>query len=276
MTYKLIIFDLDHTLLREDHTLSETTIDTVGRCQKAGIGVTLATGRRLPSALPYARQLGLTLPVITCQGAMLSTLDGQILHQCLMAPALAHQLLAQLTRYPLENIICCHDDQIYATQARPDAPDPAGWIAAHPQHTPMPDDLGAVHPLKIGASGDPEVIAQAQADIAAAFGQTVHAVQSSPYFLEITHPQATKSAAAARLAQLLAIDPSEIIAFGDSMNDLDLLQFAGCSVAVANAVPAVRSACAHITESNEQDGVARALKRLLFSTKEDISPWITD
>ena len=60
------------------------------------------------------------------------------------------------------------------------------------------------------------------------------------------------------------------------MNDLDLLQFAGCSVAVANAVPAVRSACVHITESNEQDGVARALKRLLFSTEEDISPWITD
>ena len=57
MTYKLIIFDLDHTLLREDHTLSETTIDTVGRCQKAGIGVTLATGRRLPSALPYAHCL---------------------------------------------------------------------------------------------------------------------------------------------------------------------------------------------------------------------------
>lgn len=87
MTYKLIISDLDHTLLREDHTLSEATIAAVRRCLESGIAVTLATGRRLPSALPYARQLGLTLPVITCQGAMLSTLDGQILHQCLMAPA---------------------------------------------------------------------------------------------------------------------------------------------------------------------------------------------
>ena len=121
-----------------------------------------------------------------------------------------------------------------------------------------------------------DVIAQAQADIDAAFGQTVHAVQSSPYFLEITHPQATKSAAAARLAQLLAIDPSEIIAFGDSMNDLDLLQFAGCSVAVANAIPAVRTACSHITESNEADGVARALERLLFDVNEEATPWIID
>ena len=276
MTYKLIISDLDHTLLREDHTLSEATIAAVRRCLESDIAVTLATGRRLPSALPYARQLGLTLPVITCQGAMLSTLDGQILHQCLMAPALAHQLLNHLTRYPLENIICCHEDQIYATEARSDARDPAGWIAAHPQHSPMPDDLGAIYPLKVGASGDPDVIAQAQADIDAAFGQTVHAVQSSPYFLEITHPQATKSAAAARLAQLLAIDPSEIIAFGDSMNDLDLLQFAGCSVAVANAIPAVRTACSHITESNEADGAARALERLLFDVNEEATPWIID
>lgn len=274
MTYKLIICDLDHTLLREDHTLSDATRRVIQRCLEADIGVTLATGRRFHSALPFARQLGLTLPVITCQGAMLSTLDGEILHQCLMEPTLAHQLLDTLARYPLENIICCHEEHIYATQARPDAPDPAGWIAAHPQHTPMPDNLGPIQPLKVGASGDPAVIAQAQADISAAFGPAVHAVQSSAVFLEITHPLATKSTAAAYLAQLLAIDPSEIIAFGDSMNDLDLLQFAGCSVAVANAVPVVQSACRYVTESNEQDGVARALERLLFIPQKEASPWI--
>ena len=183
MRYKLIILDLDHTLLREDLSLSEANISTIRRAQKAGVAVTLATGRRLPSALPFARQLGLTLPVITCQGAMLSTLDGDVLHQCLLDGDLARQLLAILQRYPLENIICCHNDQIYATQARPDAPDPAAWMKAHPQHSPMPDDLSFLAPLKVGASGAHDVIAEAQADISRQFGQAVHAVLSSANFL---------------------------------------------------------------------------------------------
>ena len=63
---------------------------------------------------------------------------------------------------------------------------------------------------------------------------------------------------------------------GDSMNDLDLLQYAGCAVAVANAVPAVRSASHYITESNDNDGVAHALERLLFNLPEEAQAWITD
>ncbi len=275
MTYKLIILDLDHTLLREDHTLSAANIQAVQRCLQAGIGVTLATGRRLHSALPFARQLGITLPVITCQGAMLSTLSGDILYQQLLDNHLAQQMLTVLNRYPLENIICCHQEAIYATQARADAPDPAGWVAAHPQHSPMPDDLDGICPLKVGASGNPEVIAQAQADISRQFASAVHAVQSSAVFLEITHPLATKSAACAHLAQLLSLKASEIIAFGDSMNDLDLLQFVGCSVAVANAVPPVLAACQYITKSNDEDGVAYALNRLIFQSPKEDSPWTT-
>lgn len=275
MTYKLIILDLDHTLLREDHTLSAANIQAIQRCLKAGIGVTLATGRRLHSALPYAQQLGITLPVITCQGAMISTLNGEILHQCLMDNGLAQQVLTALSRYPLENIICCHQDAIYATQARADAPDPAGWVAAHPQHSPMPDDLDGLRPLKVGASGSPEVIAEAQADISRQFGRAVHAVQSSAVFLEITHPLATKSAACAHLAQLLSLKASEIMAFGDSMNDLDLLQFAGCSVAVANAVPPVLAACQYVTKNNDEDGVACALERLIFEFPQEDIPWTT-
>ena len=106
-------------------------------------------------------------------------------------------------------------------------------------------------------------IAQACAAVNAALGEAIHAVQSSPYFLEITHPAATKSRAAAILAQRLGIDHEEIIAFGDSMNDLDLLQFAGMGVAVANAAPQVLAAADYITDTNENDGVAKALAELL-------------
>ena len=219
MTYKLIILDLDHTLLREDHTLSAANIQAVQRCLKAGIGVTLATGRRLHSALPFARQLGITLPVITCQGAMLSTLSGDILYQQLLDNHLAQQLLIVLNRYPLENIICCHQEAIYATQARADAPDPAGWVAAHPQHSPMPDDLDGICPLKVGASGNPEVIAQAQADISRQFASAVHAVQSSAVFLEITIPLPPKAPPVAQMPSICSIRPAEKMPSEDARND---------------------------------------------------------
>ena len=262
MPYKLIILDLDHTLLKEDLTLSDHNARTLARCQAQGVSVTIATGRMLHSALPHALTAGGTLPIITCQGALLSTLSGAVINRQPLANQTARQLLSLLAPFPLD-VICCHNDQVYAASAREDYryQDTLPKLGHH--HLPLPDDIGDIEPLKIGANGAPEAIAQACAAVNAALGEAIHAVQSSPYFLESTHPAATKSRAAAILAQRLGIDHEEIIAFGDSMNDLDLLQFAGMGVAVANAAPQVLAAADYITDTNENDGVAKALAELL-------------
>lgn len=264
MPYKMIILDLDHTLLREDQTISPANAAMLQRCQQADLALIIATGRMLHSALPYARKAQITLPIITCQGAMISSLDGDIYHQQVLENCLAQELLQLLQQYPLD-VICCHNDHVFAASARKDFPykDTLPKLGHH--HLPLPEHIGDITPLKIGANGDPDIIAQANTAICTTFGQTVHAVQSSPFFLEITHPLATKSSAASLLAQRLDIVASEIIAIGDSMNDLDLLQYAGCGVAVANAVPQVLAAADYITASNEQDGVAQALEHLLFA-----------
>lgn len=263
MAYKLLILDLDHTFLSEDKTISRRNKLMVKRCLAAGIQVTFATGRLFPAALPYAQETVLTLPLISCQGAVISTLEGEVLYQQTLANQVAKNLLRLLLPLDLD-VICCHENTVYAAGARADYQNKTKLAPFNHHHLPLPDDIGAIEPLKVGASGSSSEISRALALIHDHYGSSLHAVQSSPNFLEITHPSATKSVAAALLAQRLQIDPSEIIAIGDSMNDLDLLQFAGCGVAMANAVAEVKAVADLITASNEEDGVAQAIAQLIF------------
>jgi Cof subfamily protein (haloacid dehalogenase superfamily) len=107
-------------------------------------------------------------------------------------------------------------------------------------------------------------LAEAEAMIRAKFGDMVVALQSRPYFLEITDRRATKGQALKRVAEREGIRREEIIAFGDSYNDLDMIRFAGLGVAVANARPEVLRAADLVTAANTEDGVARVVEEYVL------------
>lgn len=263
MSYKLIVFDLDHTLLKEDGSISSASQERISRCLANNIQVTLATGRMFHSALPYAQSLGLSLPLISCQGARVTALNGDILYQQPLHNGLAKNLLTLLLPLALD-VICCHDEKVYARSARPGYNSNELLPPLHHHHLPLPEDIGIISPLKVGASGSPEAIETAWQLVSKHYGDQVHVTKSSPHFLEITHQQSTKSHGVHFLAQSLGIAPTEIMAFGDSMNDLDLLLYAGYGVAVANGIAELKAIADFITASNEDDGVAMAIDQLLF------------
>jgi Cof subfamily protein (haloacid dehalogenase superfamily) len=103
-----------------------------------------------------------------------------------------------------------------------------------------------------------------EAELRAGYGEKIVAVQSRPHFLEITDRRATKGQALKTLAEAAGIRREEIVAFGDSSNDLDMIEFAGLGVAVANARPEVRRAADLVTAANTEDGVAKVIEELIL------------
>ena len=260
MAYKLIAVDLDQTLLRNDGTVSAYTQAMVKRCMDAGIGFTFATGRMYCSALPIARQLGLSLPLITYQGALLKATDGQVMHALHLQQQLA-DALEQILRASGMHYNIYADEKMYFSTFGQQFMDYARHIGVKPLQAPM--GLGDIQVTQFGVFDEPDAIAQLQRQIQQQFGDQVHTVVSGGRFLEIAHPMAKKSYGLNQLACRLGVDVSEVIAIGDNNNDLDMLRYAGLGVAVGNAVPAAKAVANHIIGSNEEDGIAHFLAELL-------------
>lgn len=261
MTYRLIAADLDHTLLRSDGTISDFTRDTIAACRKAGVEFTFATGRMYCSALPFAKQLGLALPLITYQGALLADTAGRVIHALHLQQELAGDIGEILRKSELHYNIYS-DETLYFSTFGQEVLDYARHIGVQP--LAVPRTLNQIAVTQFGVFAEPDQVAQLQQDMVSQFGDAVHTVISGGKFLEICHPEARKSYGLAKLAEQMEIDRSAIIAFGDNHNDLDMLRYAGTGVAVANAVPAAKAVADRFTASNDEDGVARLLHELFL------------
>ena len=261
MAYKLIAADLDRTLLRSDGTVSDFTNETIRACIDAGVGFTFATGRMYCSALPIARRLELELPLITYQGALLKTLNGDVMHALHLPDEIAGKL-EEILRTSGMHYNIYSDEKLYFSTFGQKVMDYARHIGVEPLAAPK--GLGDIQVTQYGVFDEPERIAELQQHIAEMFGEQVHTVTSGGRFLEICHPMAQKSYGLSQLAEHLGIHRDEIIAVGDNNNDLDMLQYAGLGVAVENAVQAAKDAANRLTASNDDDGVARLIQELIL------------
>lgn len=267
MTFKLLALDLDDTLLDETLQISQQNREAIQRAAQKGVLVTLATGRMYCSALPYAQQLGIELPLITYHGALIKTVEGsETLYHCPVPLALAKEIItiAGAGHY---HVNVCLNDELY--------------VAAENEHSHYYQQVAQV---KINAVGDlMPLLTQAptkltiidtekrllilQEELQKRFGQQLVISISRPRFLEITAKQATKGQALRYLAELHQIPRSQVAAIGDSYNDLDMLEYAGMGVAVANARETVKAVADHITETNYNHGVAVFIQQYVLGNE---------
>lgn len=261
MGYQLVAADLDRTLLRSDGTVSNFTKETVERCIKAGIGFTFATGRMYCSALPFAQQLKLQLPLITYQGALLKDVQGSVMHALYLPKDLAIPLEECLRQSGVHYNIYANEKMYFSTFGQQFL-EYARHIGVQP--LAVPSTIEPIQVTQFGVFDEPASILELQQYINKQFGDAVHTVITGGRFLEICHPLAQKSYGLTQLAEHLGIDRQDIIAIGDNNNDLDMLAYAGLGVAVDNAVPAAKAAANRLTSSNDDDGVAKLLQELFL------------
>ena len=263
---RLLAIDLDDTLLTGELIITPRAKSAIQAARLQGVTVTLATGRMYRAALPYAQELELDAPLITYQGALVSTPDGRIIsHQ-----PLDQQLSVELLDFILPlgyHVNVYIRDEFYIEKRSPEAERYRAMIRTDFHEVPSLRAMmagSADGATKIAIISDTGGIRELGEAIRAKFGQRVIAVPSKPTFLEINRPDTGKGVALAALAAESGIDRRQVMAIGDSPNDLDMIEYAGWGVAVANGEETVREKARWVTASNEDEGVAIAIEHLVL------------
>ncbi|WP_375486091.1 HAD-IIB family hydrolase [uncultured Jatrophihabitans sp.] len=269
----LFVSDLDFTLLRSDATLSERTTATVNRVLASGQQFTCATARSYSSTLRVTAGLELTLPLITYGGSVLyDPVAGEVTDVAALPDDTVAAVLDATARHdhvePLLYVMLDGRDRVCwrEAHANPFIDSFAARRRNNPRLMPLPDwSVIADAPVfYVTLIGERPAIDQLRVDLEPHLADCFDTVGPDGYhrdqtWFEITSADGTKAAAARRLQARLGA--TQLVAFGDNLNDLPLFAAADHSCAVANAVPELRAIATEVIADNDSDGVAAWLER---------------
>ena len=267
MKYKLIAMDLDGTLNNDRKVITEKTKAALMAAQKAGIRLALASARPSPGLFKERDILRLQdhngILMSYNGGRILDAATGRVLFETSMDLDETKQVLRQLESLPVTPIL---DDgvQFYVT-------DKNGFKVAYEcrnnnmvcSEVANLADFLTFAPIKILMSVEPAELKVVQKKIAEFLPESLTVVQTAAFYLEVIPKVINKGQGIRDICSVLGMDTAEVISFGDAENDIPMLRAAGMGVAMGNAAEPVKQAADMVTLSNNEDGIAFALKQLL-------------
>lgn len=260
---KLIASDMDDTLLNSRVEISPRNAAAIKAAIASGKIFIIATGRMYPSAQPYAAELGLDVPLVTFNGALVKgSKSGQVFYehkmtlstaQAVMDHCRTHNYYVQV--YIGEQILIKEETSFSKMYS---------CISRMPM-TVVGEDLYTLKeaPYKLLVMSEPGKFEPMWQEFAQEFAGRLDVTSSKENFLELMEPGVNKWSAVKAVAESYGIRPEEIMCIGDSNNDISMLANAGLGVAVANAKDNVKDHAKLITASNDNDGVALAIEMVL-------------
>lgn len=271
MEIKLITFDLDGTLLDDDHQLHEKTIEAVDAVREKGIRTLVATGRMYVSAKPHIDKLKMIDPVITYNGALvMNPVENTEIYHSPIPFSVARKISEKVEEcnYYLQAFL---DDTLYVSEKNnytKKYEHIAGVVAQTVGSLDKFMDKGPTKMLII--EEDEEVQEEIRNFLANNFADDIEISGSYPSFIEITKKGISKAEPLKKLASKYNLKREEIMVFGDGLNDLTMVEWAGKGIAMENAHPKLRESADDIAQSHKELGVARYLKDY-FNLNIDLS-----
>jgi Cof subfamily protein (haloacid dehalogenase superfamily) len=261
---KLVISDVDGTLVRRDKTLSPEVIAAVSRLEEAGIPFTLISARPPSGMLWIAEKLKLTHPMGAFNGGTIVNPDGSIVSAERIDPAAAQTAIAMLAEAKV-SLWLFADGKWYAQQgANTHMESERNSANAEPVMFDDPAEVAGPFDKIVGVSDDHDFLAALDTKVAAALGDKATVARSQVYYLDVTAPHANKGDGIVALAKTHGLGLEEVAVLGDQRNDLPMFARAGFSVAMGQGPDEVRAAATRTTLSNDQDGVAHAIDEILL------------
>lgn len=256
---RLVLTDLDETLLTDDKQITPRTLTAIRRLEEQGVRVAICTGRALEATLPLAGRLGSEY-MICCNGALVRR-GNDVLADETMPPEITAELAHFFARSGTVFYLMMADG-FYVSELNEEV-NRASVLRGFAPPLLQPGQEYA-HAYKVMAPGAAHLYDQVKAH----FGHLIHIIYH-PEYLELAPFGIDKSWGARRLAEHLDIPQHQVLAFGDALNDVELLAWAGVGVAVANAMEPTRRAADFVTLSNNEEGVAEVLERVLRARTGD-------
>eukprot|EP00240_Pyramimonas_obovata_P016166 CAMPEP_0118940056 /NCGR_PEP_ID=MMETSP1169-20130426/30491_1 /TAXON_ID=36882 /ORGANISM="Pyramimonas obovata, Strain CCMP722" /LENGTH=288 /DNA_ID=CAMNT_0006884453 /DNA_START=76 /DNA_END=942 /DNA_ORIENTATION=- len=265
---QLIVTDVDGTLLNSSQQLTLRTEQAVKAAQDAGVPTIVATGKtRGPWSKDVLPRLGPPMPGIFVQGLLIYDEAGEIIysnplpdHIALEGIQFAKKHGVSLIAFCQDRILCESEDE--HTDRTLDFGEPRAEAMG-----PLEDVLGEVEMHKLILMGEESTLERIRPEAEALFEGRAALTVAVPGMLEILPKGASKGQAVEWLLNHMKIDPSNVMAFGDGENDVEMLRLVGASVSVENAGTHARSASITVTASNDEDGVAQAIEKFVLAPR---------
>ena len=270
LPYRAIALDLDGTLTNHEKVVTPRTRQALLQVQKENVVIILASGRPTYGIHPVAE----CLEIEKYGGYILSYNGGKIVKaqtgEELFSQYLPDSVIPILYRYAQEKnhaLLGYAGNEIITEM--PDDPYVKEESRINKMNIRKVDNLLEAlepHPTKLLMTGEPTVMLKAEEELVEIVGDKMSVFRSAPFFLELVPNGIDKAQSLLRLLGKINLTPADLMAFGDGYNDLSMLKLAGMGVAMANAAPEVRSEADYITLSNEEDGIAEAIRHFKSST----------
>ncbi len=272
---RLLAIDIDGTLLNPELQISPADMGALRRAQADGVEVVVVTGRRHAFALPIVQQLGFELWIISSNGAITRSLKGETFHRDMLPAETCRRLCRHMEQFRGNTVITFdtevkgaivleHMDELNASIRR--------WLEKNLQYIdfviPIENSLTS-NPVQAMFCGPIELMQRAQEAIAASGLEKAITVLRTEYasrdlsIVDVLNQGCSKGHALERWAGYRGIPREEVMAIGDNYNDIEMLAFAGVPFIMGNADQELRREGWTVTLSNDQNGVAAAIDKVL-------------
>jgi len=262
---RLLLADVDGTLVTQEKVLTERTLAAARALKKAGVALAITSGRPPRGMTMLIEPMELTTPIAGFNGGVFVKPDLRVIE--------THGLEAKAARQALDIILKQGMDAWLYT---PDA-----WLIRDPKAAHVAreawtvkfeaevkseftdDDLADAVKI-VGVSDDLGLVERCEAAVQEALGDKASAARSQPYYLDVTSPEANKGVVVASLARMLDIPASAIATMGDMPNDVLMFAKGGFSIAMGNASDQVKAHANEVTDANDDEGFAKAVERFIL------------
>ena len=265
--YKVLVVDLDGTLLNSKHEVSEANQKALQAAKEAGIQIIIATGKTYTSSQTLRDKLKLNTPGIYTQGLTVHDSNGTLRHQQTLDTEVARRVITFAEDRGFA-VVAYAQGRILARTSTPYIEElHTRWHDTQPQYVgALQNLLGTtqVNKLVLVSAGDERKIKALRWQLSTQLASSARLLSAGvPHMLEILPNGASKGNALRALLKEMNIDPQEVIAVGDAENDIEMLQVAGLGIAVGNATPPLKAVAKEISVSNDEDAIAEIIYKYL-------------
>ncbi len=266
--FRLLVFDIDGTLVGPSHILDSYTRDVILRIRDLGIQVTLATGKNLPATKQIADDLQIELPLVLSNGSIIETRHGKI-HQKSVLPLSITKRVVEICEAENSNLVFYIDNEIIIKEMNEDIypiySQVTNGIVEIGKWQRLESRFTKVNKCLVIEQHHPQNLIKLESRFKKELGDQSDIIFTSTKLLEVLPKGVSKVTGIQRLIDSLGIKMSEVMAFGDYDNDIEMLNAAGLGIVVENGSAAAKASADLVIGACDQNGPAKFLDNLMKS-----------
>jgi Cof subfamily protein (haloacid dehalogenase superfamily) len=263
---RLVLADVDGTLVTNDKVLTEEAKAAARELNEAGVELAITSGRPPRGMTMLIEPLRLTGAIAGFNGGVLVHPDLSVIECHALDPSVAGEALRLILDSGLDAWVYTENQWLIRDPEAPHVARERRTVKFDPEIVSGFTDAHLAHAVKIvGVSDDFARVAACERAAQEALDGKASATRSQAYYLDVTHPQANKGAVVETLAKLSHISPKDIATIGDGPNDVLMFRESGFSIAMGNATSEVKAQANAVTDSNQSEGFAKAMRKYFLS-----------